>query len=188
MVVVLTTCSLLSHITGAAISLEMLRYVAVSFFRRPRPTRSRYAFFLDLTYPFVGDDGFLLVYLRVVLLPLLLCCFGHAWLLTRYLAGRRAFVQFEQLEDAVDFIQENYPKLLLDFDGLVDGDADGRNPVYIHFARNRDDPGNWTCTTVNMPPALPASHLSSFPSLYSTPPPSTLKTRLTLRFRRVQKR
>ncbi|ROT35388.1 hypothetical protein SODALDRAFT_64687 [Sodiomyces alkalinus F11] len=60
--------------------------------------------------------------------------------------GRRAFVQYDQLNDAVDFIQDNYPRLLLDFAGLVDGDASGKTPVYIHYARNREDPGSWTCT------------------------------------------
>lgn len=64
--------------------------------------------------------------------------------------GRRAFVQYDQLSDAVDFIQDNYPRLLLDFAGLVDGDASGRTPVYIHYARNREDPGNWTCPVVSL--------------------------------------
>ncbi|KAL2757709.1 hypothetical protein ACRALDRAFT_2025446 [Sodiomyces alcalophilus JCM 7366] len=59
--------------------------------------------------------------------------------------GRRAFVQYDQLSDAVDFIQDNYPRLLLDFAGLVDGDASGKTPVYIHYARNREDVGSWTC-------------------------------------------
>ncbi|KAM0323155.1 hypothetical protein ACHAQA_009005 [Verticillium albo-atrum] len=69
--------------------------------------------------------------------------------------GRRAFVQFAHLDDAVDFVQGNYPKLFFDFGGLVDGDADGRSPVYIHFARNRDEPDtrggvggrDWVCAT-----------------------------------------
>ncbi|KAF9879613.1 hypothetical protein CkaCkLH20_03156 [Colletotrichum karsti] len=67
---------------------------------------------------------------------------------------RRAFVQFEQVDDAVEFVKENYPKLVLDFAGVVDGDADGMTSIYIHYARNRDDnerdnkagfAPNWTC-------------------------------------------
>ncbi|KAK1990978.1 hypothetical protein LX36DRAFT_591450, partial [Colletotrichum falcatum] len=69
---------------------------------------------------------------------------------------RRAFVQFASVEDAVEFVKENYPKLVLDFAGLVDGDADGMTSIYIHYARNRDDAErdnraglapNWSCPT-----------------------------------------
>ncbi|TDZ38670.1 RNA-binding protein 5 [Colletotrichum spinosum] len=69
---------------------------------------------------------------------------------------RRAFVQFEQVDGAVEFVKENYPKLVLDFGGMVDGDADGMTSIYIHYARNRDDgereskagyASNWTCPT-----------------------------------------
>ncbi|KAF6812332.1 RNA-binding protein [Colletotrichum sojae] len=68
----------------------------------------------------------------------------------------RAFVQFEQVDQAVEFVKENYPKLVLDFGGMVDGDADGMTSIYIHYARNRDDSErdsragyfpNWTCPT-----------------------------------------
>ncbi|KAF0315178.1 hypothetical protein GQ607_017591 [Colletotrichum asianum] len=67
---------------------------------------------------------------------------------------RRAFVQFEQVDQAVEFVKEHYPKLMLDFAGMVDGDADGMTSMYIHYARNRDDgereskagyAPNWTC-------------------------------------------
>ncbi|OLN96396.1 putative RNA-binding protein C57A7.13 [Colletotrichum chlorophyti] len=62
--------------------------------------------------------------------------------------------EFQQVEDAVDFVKENYPKLVLDFAGLVDGDADGLTSIYVHYARSRDDADrdsragyapNWTC-------------------------------------------
>ncbi|GJC97474.1 G-patch domain-containing protein [Colletotrichum higginsianum] len=67
---------------------------------------------------------------------------------------RRAFVQFDNVDDAVEFVKENYPKLTLDFAGLVDGDADGMTSIYIHYARSRDDAErdnraglspNWNC-------------------------------------------
>ncbi|KZL66076.1 rna-binding protein [Colletotrichum incanum] len=69
---------------------------------------------------------------------------------------RRAFVQFDNVENAIEFVKENYPKLVLDFAGLVDGDADGMTSIYIHYARNRDDAErdsraglapNWNCPT-----------------------------------------
>ncbi|TQN73314.1 putative RNA-binding protein [Colletotrichum shisoi] len=69
---------------------------------------------------------------------------------------RRAFVQFDNVDDAVEFVKENYPKLTLDFAGLVDGDADGMTSIYIHYARSRDDAErdnraglspNWNCPT-----------------------------------------
>ncbi|KAK2026697.1 hypothetical protein LX32DRAFT_654479 [Colletotrichum zoysiae] len=64
--------------------------------------------------------------------------------------------EFDSVENAIDFVKENYPKLVLDFAGLVDGDADGMTSVYIHYARNRDDAErdgragltpNWNCPT-----------------------------------------
>lgn len=63
-------------------------------------------------------------------------------------------MQFEQVDQAVEFVKEHYPKLMLDFAGMVDGDADGMTSMYIHYARNRDDgereskagyAPNWTC-------------------------------------------
>ncbi|TKW52009.1 RNA-binding protein 5 [Colletotrichum tanaceti] len=69
---------------------------------------------------------------------------------------RRAFVQFDNVDDAVAFVKENYPKLTLDFAGMVDGDADGMTSIYIHYARSRDDAErdnraglspNWNCPT-----------------------------------------
>ncbi|KAK1585333.1 G-patch domain-containing protein [Colletotrichum navitas] len=64
--------------------------------------------------------------------------------------------EFGSVENAIDFVKENYPKLVLDFAGLVDGDADGMTSIYIHYARNRDDAErdsragltpNWNCPT-----------------------------------------
>lgn len=70
--------------------------------------------------------------------------------------GRRAFVQFSSVNDAIAFVDNNYPKLLLDFAGHADGDADGTINVYLHFARSRDDADtrsgtgqNWTCSVVS---------------------------------------
>ncbi|WDK18121.1 G-patch domain-containing protein [Colletotrichum graminicola] len=93
------------------------------------------------------------------------CLLGQAYL-SRYPAvdirlpsgrgQRRAFVQFDSVENAIDFVKDNYPKLVLDFAGLVDGDADGMTSIYIHYARNRDDAErdsraglapNWNCPT-----------------------------------------
>ncbi|KAH6686941.1 RNA-binding protein [Plectosphaerella plurivora] len=67
--------------------------------------------------------------------------------------GRRAFVQFPSVEDAMGFVEATYPKLYLDFEGRADEDADGKTNVYIHFARSREEPDirastgqNWTCS------------------------------------------
>ncbi|OHE91182.1 RNA-binding protein [Colletotrichum orchidophilum] len=70
---------------------------------------------------------------------------------------RRAFAQFESVEQAVEFVKGNYPKLVINFfDGGPDGDTDGVTLIYIHYARNRDDAeresragpaANWSCPT-----------------------------------------
>lgn len=56
----------------------------------------------------------------------------------------------------MSFVDANYPKLLLDFEGRGEEDADGMTNVYIHFARAREEPEargstgqNWTCSVVS---------------------------------------
>ncbi|KAK1513552.1 G-patch domain-containing protein [Colletotrichum costaricense] len=70
---------------------------------------------------------------------------------------RRAFAQFENVEQAVEFVKANYPKLVINFfSGEVDDSTDGMTLIYIHYARNRDDAeresragtaANWSCPT-----------------------------------------
>ncbi|KAI8293994.1 putative RNA-binding protein [Colletotrichum sp. SAR 10_98] len=55
-----------------------------------------------------------------------------------HLAERRAFVQFEQVDQAVEFVKEHYPKLMLDFAGMVDGDADDPSQ-YRHLLTGESD-------------------------------------------------
>ncbi|KAF5022274.1 hypothetical protein F66182_5677 [Fusarium sp. NRRL 66182] len=69
--------------------------------------------------------------------------------------NRRAFVQFQEVDHAVAFMRENYPKFLLEMSHSTDDFPEGRFEVYIHYARVRDArdetdtrgvPGsNWIC-------------------------------------------
>jgi hypothetical protein len=68
---------------------------------------------------------------------------------------RRAFVQFEHLDNAVAFVDEHYPKLLLPLQDNADAGPDGKIEAYVHFARRREDwdsrpqaAGNWRCPSV----------------------------------------
>ncbi|KAK0387904.1 hypothetical protein NLU13_4149 [Sarocladium strictum] len=68
---------------------------------------------------------------------------------------RRAFVQFEHIDNAVAFVDEHYPKLLV---SIQDTDAapDGNFEAYLHYARRREEwdskpqtSGNWNCPSCN---------------------------------------
>ncbi|KAK7432811.1 hypothetical protein QQZ08_000674 [Neonectria magnoliae] len=69
----------------------------------------------------------------------------------------RAFVQFQEVDHAVVFMKEHYPKLYLELAHSTDNMPDGKYYAYIHYARSREsrddaDPrvaggGNWTCLT-----------------------------------------
>ncbi|KAG7046897.1 RNA-binding protein [Colletotrichum scovillei] len=82
---------------------------------------------------------------------------SHMHLLTSSSGKRRAFAQFENVEQAVEFVKGNYPKLVINFfSGEVDDSTDGMTLIYIHYARNRDDAeresragtaANWSCPT-----------------------------------------
>ncbi|KAJ6781946.1 hypothetical protein PWT90_04104 [Aphanocladium album] len=64
---------------------------------------------------------------------------------------RRAFIQFEHIDRAVDFVQEHYPKILITLRNSTDEVPDGQFDAYLHYARPRDDAesraptGDWTC-------------------------------------------
>ncbi|KAF4979379.1 hypothetical protein FZEAL_4420 [Fusarium zealandicum] len=70
---------------------------------------------------------------------------------------RRAFVQFQEVDQAVAFMREHYPKLLVELTHPTDDVPEGRFDAYIHFARGRDthdeldtrgaSGSNWTCPT-----------------------------------------
>ncbi|KAH7020124.1 hypothetical protein EDB80DRAFT_702418 [Ilyonectria destructans] len=69
----------------------------------------------------------------------------------------RAFVQFQEVDHAVIFMKEHYPKLYLELAYSTDDVPDGKFEAYIHYARNREsredvDPraaggSNWICPT-----------------------------------------
>ncbi|CAG7560793.1 unnamed protein product [Fusarium equiseti] len=71
--------------------------------------------------------------------------------------NRRAFVQFQEVDHAVAFMREHYPKLLVEMAHSTDDVPEGRFDAYIHYARSRDSrdatdvrgiPGSdWTCPT-----------------------------------------
>ncbi|KAF5231014.1 hypothetical protein FAUST_9510 [Fusarium austroamericanum] len=71
--------------------------------------------------------------------------------------NRRAFVQFQEVDHAVAFMREHYPKLLVEMTHSTDDVPEGKFDAYIHYARSRDSrdatdvrgiPGaDWTCPT-----------------------------------------
>jgi hypothetical protein len=71
------------------------------------------------------------------------------------LGQRRAFVQFENIDNAVTFVTEHYPKLLITLQDPTDATPDGQFEAYLHYARRREEwdsrpqtGGNWTCPSV----------------------------------------
>lgn len=70
---------------------------------------------------------------------------------------RRAFVQFQEVDHAVTFMREHYPKLLVELSHPTDDVPEGKFDAYIHYARSRDtrdEPDarggpadNWICPT-----------------------------------------
>ncbi|KAF5670624.1 RNA binding motif-containing protein [Fusarium heterosporum] len=71
--------------------------------------------------------------------------------------NRRAFVQFQEVDHAVAFMREHYPKLLVEMAHSTDDVPEGKFDAYIHYARSRDArdetdvrglPGSsWMCPT-----------------------------------------
>ncbi|KAF9765915.1 hypothetical protein IL306_001717 [Fusarium sp. DS 682] len=71
--------------------------------------------------------------------------------------NRRAFVQFQEVDHAVTFMREHYPKLLVEMTHSTDDVPEGKFDVYIHYARSRDAReeadargvlgSNWICPT-----------------------------------------
>ncbi|KAI5464021.1 hypothetical protein BGZ63DRAFT_351405 [Mariannaea sp. PMI_226] len=70
---------------------------------------------------------------------------------------RRAFVQFQEVDHAISFMREHYPKLFIELAHSTDDVPDGKINAYIHYARSREARdemesratigGNWDCTT-----------------------------------------
>ncbi|KAF1735760.1 putative RNA-binding protein [Beauveria bassiana] len=64
---------------------------------------------------------------------------------------RRAFIQFDHIDRAVDFVQEHYPKILITLRHSTDEVPDGQFDAYLHYARSRDDAesrapnADWIC-------------------------------------------
>ncbi|KAF4345983.1 RNA binding motif [Fusarium beomiforme] len=52
--------------------------------------------------------------------------------------NRRAFVQFQEVDHAVAFMREHYPKLLVEMTHSTDDVPEGKFDAYIHYARSRD--------------------------------------------------
>ncbi|KHO00202.1 D111/G-patch [Metarhizium album ARSEF 1941] len=66
--------------------------------------------------------------------------------------NRRAFVQFEDVDQATAFVKEHFPKILIELQHSTDDAPDGKFEAYIHYARNRDDgetrqvrAADWAC-------------------------------------------
>lgn len=91
---------------------------------------------------------------------------GSSYLLDLYLENislicvkgkRRAFIQFEDVEHAAAFINENFPKVRITLPHTTDDAPDGKISAYIHFAHRRDDTearvsggGQWVCQPVRL--------------------------------------
>ncbi|KAL7948385.1 hypothetical protein V8C42DRAFT_248383 [Trichoderma barbatum] len=52
---------------------------------------------------------------------------------------RRAFIQFEEVDHAAAFVNENFPKVLITLPHTTDEVPDGKISAYIHFAHRRED-------------------------------------------------
>lgn len=73
-------------------------------------------------------------------------------------------MQFQEVDHAVAFMREHYPKLLVEMTHSTDDAPEGRFDAYIHYARNRDardeadargvPGGDWICPTVGLLPQL----------------------------------
>lgn len=78
-------------------------------------------------------------------------------------------MQFQEVDHAVTFMREHYPKLLVEMTHSTDDVPEGRFDAYIHYARSRDSRdatevrgisgGDWTCPTVSVASALAAQLL-----------------------------
>lgn len=69
----------------------------------------------------------------------------------------RAFIQFEDVDHAAAFINENFPKVRITLPHTTDDAPDGKISAYIHFAHRRDDTearvsggGQWVCQPVRL--------------------------------------
>lgn len=77
--------------------------------------------------------------------------------LTRAKGKRRAFIQFEDVDHAAAFVNENFPKVRITLPHTTDDAPDGKISAYIHFAHRRDDTdarvsggGQWFCHPVRL--------------------------------------
>lgn len=69
------------------------------------------------------------------------------------LGQRRAFIQFQDIDSAAEFVREHFPSITIKLQDPTDEAPDGMFHAYVHFARNRDEPeprapaagGEWTC-------------------------------------------
>ncbi len=78
----------------------------------------------------------------------------------------RAFVQFQAVDDAVVFVKEHFPSLLVTLPHPTDEAPDGKVELYLHFARSQGDleqlggpppaiVGDWVCPQVFISPVHP---------------------------------
>lgn len=79
---------------------------------------------------------------------------SHLWteLPLTCLGQRRAFIQFQDIDNAADFVREHFPSIAIKLQDPTDDAPDGKFYAYVHFARNRDEPeprvpaaGEWSC-------------------------------------------
>jgi RNA-binding protein 5/10 len=72
--------------------------------------------------------------------------------------NRRAFIQFQSVEDATAFMKAHYPKLYVELEQPVDEAPEGYFESILHYARGREDPEkailpnageNWACPSVS---------------------------------------
>lgn len=78
------------------------------------------------------------------------------FIVDQILGNRRAFVQFDQVDDAITFMKEHFPTLLVQLEHSTDDVPDGTFVTQVHYARSRDNDGNgsqtnsgnWPCPSV----------------------------------------
>ncbi|KEY65723.1 hypothetical protein S7711_05553 [Stachybotrys chartarum IBT 7711] len=76
--------------------------------------------------------------------------------------NRRAFVQFDQVDDAITFMKEHFPTLLVRLEHSTDDVPDGTFATQVHYARSRDNDGNGSSQTNSGNWSCPSCDFSNY--------------------------
>lgn len=96
-------------------------------------------------------------------------------------------MQFQEVDHAVAFMKENFPKLFVQLNHTTDDVPEGKFDAFIHYARSREnrdelvarmaDSNDWTCPSVGV--SSPATFQSTNVSSVTSP---TMQVEQSARF------